>query len=565
LKLCSRHLLILGSVLVTFAVFALLDHSKARGASPQADLFADVTGPAGITWRHFNGESPDRLLIEAMSGGVAFLDFDQDGRLDIFLVNGGETPRGKSSLPVRNALYRNLGGGRFQDVAQQAGLDHMSFYGMGVAVGDYDNDGFPDLFITGYPESALMHNNRNGTFTETTQKAGVKNPGRWAASADWLDYDRDGFLDLVICNYARLSLDNPKRCEYNGIPTYCEQKAYEGLPLTLYHNNGDGTFTDLSTKSGLAKQVGRALGVVSIDVDGDGWPDLFVARDASPNLLLMNRHDGTFEDVALDAEVAYDANGNAKAGMGVDAGDVNGDGRPDFVVTNFNDEYHSLFMNHVPFPYEDWTRRSALARYTQNYVGWGTHFIDYDDDGKLDLVIVNGHVNKTIEMMRYGVSYKEPLLLLHNDGHGLLTDVHETAGQAFSTTYDARGLAVGDFDNDGYEDLILTRLTDSPVLLRNTGPQRNAWLGLQLVGTRSNRDAIGAKLTLRAGNQRFVRWITGGSSYLSSSDKRVIFGLPNGSDSFDLEIAWPSSTLQHVTDLAALQYNRIVEPGGPQK
>jgi hypothetical protein len=542
----------------------LLDRSKAHGAPSPLELFTDVTRLAGITWQHFNGESPDRLLIEAMSGGVAFLDFDQDGKLDIFLVNGGETPRGKSNAPVRNALYRNLGDGRFQDVAQRAGVDQLSFYGMGVAVGDYDNDGFPDLYVTGYPESALMHNNGNGTFTETSRKAGVANAGRWAASAAWFDYDRDGLLDLILCNYARLSLDNPKRCEYNGTPTYCEQKAYEGLPLTLYHNNGDGTFADVSAKSGLAKQVGRALGVVSIDVDGDGWPDLFVARDASPNLLLINRHDGTFEDAAPDAEVAYDANGNAKAGMGVDAGDVNGDGRPDFVVTNFNDEYHSLFVNHVPFPYDDWTRRSSLARYTQSYVGWGTHFIDYDNDGNLDLAIVNGHVNKSIEMMRYGVSYKEPPLLLHNDGHGVLRDVHETAGQAFNTRYDARGLAVGDFDNDGYEDLVFTCLTGSPVLLRNTGPRKNAWIGFQLVGTKSNRDAIGATLTLRAGARRFVRWITGGSSYLSSNDKRVVFGLPNGSDLLDLEIAWPSGTVQQVTSPASLRYHRI-EESPPQR
>lgn len=520
----------------------------------------DVTHPAGISWRHFNGESPDRLLIEAMGGGVAFLDFDQDGRLDIFLVNGGETPRGKSEAPVRNALYRNLGDGRFQDIAQRAGADHLSFYGMGVAVGDCDNDGFPDLFVTGYPECALLRNNGKGTFTDITSKAGVRNAGRWAASAAWFDYDRDGFLDLVVCNYARLSLDNPKRCEYNGTPTYCEQKAYEGLPLTLYHNNGNGTFTDASAKSGLEKQVGRALGVVSIDADGDGWPDLFVARDASPNLLLINRHDGRFEDAAVDAEVAYDANGNAKAGMGVDSGDVNGDGRPDFVVTNFNDEYHSLFLNHAPFPYEDWTRRSSLARYTQKYVGWGTHFIDYDNDGKLDLAIVNGHVNKTIEMMRYGVSYKELPLLLHNDGRGVLSDMHETAGQAFNTNYDARGLAVGDFDNDGYVDLVFTCLTGSPVLLRNTAAQRNAWIGFELVGTRSNRDAIGAKLTLGAGTQRSVRWIAGGSSYLSSSDKRIVFGVPSGSNSLDLEIVWPSGTVQHVGALTALQYHRILEP-----
>jgi enediyne biosynthesis protein E4 len=536
-------------------------------AEPQAraakNIFTDVTAEAGITWKQFNGESPDSLLIEAMGGGAAFLDFDGDGLLDILFINGGETPRGKSPGPVRNALYRNLGNGRFENVAAKAGIDRLAFYGMGVAVGDYDNDGFPDLYITGYPASALYHNNRNGTFTDVTERSGVKNAGRWAASAAWFDYDRDGLLDLVVANYVQFSFNDPKDCEYNGIRTYCEQRAYAGMPLTLYHNNGDGTFTDVSAKSSLQKFVGRALGVVSVDVNNDGWPDLFVARDASPNLLLINNRDGTFHDAALDAEVAYDPDGNAKAGMGVDVGDVNEDGWPDFVITNFNDEYHSLLVsNRGAFPYDDWTAPSHLAAYTRKFVGWGTHFIDYDNDGHLDLMIVNGHINPVIEMSRTDVTYKEPPLLLRNNGKAVFQDVKELAGPVFNTNYDARGLAVGDFDNDGGLDVVFTCLKDRPVLLRNNVGHNNSWIGFQVVGTKSNRDAIGSKLRLRIGGRELVRWVTGGSSYLSSHDKRIVFGLGSGPapQVTDLEITWPSGKVQHVSDLEPNRYHKIVEP-----
>jgi len=296
----------------------LLYRTAAATAESPAEIFSDVTQQAGIHWQHFSGESPDRFLIETMGGGVAFLDFDGDGLQDIFFVNGGETPHGKNGGPVRNALYRNLGNGKFEDVAAKAGLDHIDFYGMGAAVGDFDNDGFADIYVTGFPESALFHNNGNGTFTNVTEKAGLKNFGKWAASAAWFDYDGDGLLDLIVTNYAHFSFNDVKSCELNGMRTYCEQKMYAGLPLTLYHNNGDSTFTDVSEKSGLAKLIGRALGVIAIDVNDDAWPDLFVARDASPNLLLINNKDGTFTDVGVNAEVAYDSNGTAKAGMGVD-------------------------------------------------------------------------------------------------------------------------------------------------------------------------------------------------------------------------------------------------------
>jgi hypothetical protein len=524
------------------------------------DIFTDVTSQAGIQWRHFSGESEEKYLIEAMGGGAAFLDFDKDGLEDLFFLTGGETPKSKSATPPRNALYRNLGGGKFEDVTEKSGLARVPFYGMGVAAGDFDNDGYPDIFITGYPACALLHNNRNGTFTDITDKAGVKNAGMWAASAAWFDYDRDGRLDLFVTNYAKFSYEHGPRCEYRGERTYCAQVAYEGEPPTLYHNNGDGTFTDVTEHAGLAKLMGRALGVVAIDADDDGWADLFVARDASPNLLLINQHDGTFKDVALNAEIALTADGMARAGMGVDAGDVNGDGRPDFIVTNFNDEQHALFLNTGEFPYREWTRESGLAAVTHTFVGWGAHFIDYNNDGNLDLVLVNGHINSVIEKTRFDVFYREPPLLLANDGKGVFRNVSEQAGPVFQSRYLGRGLAVGDYDNDGGVDLVFTRLNDTPLLLHNNVGRLKPWIGVELEGTKSNRDAIGAKLTLTCGARKLVRWITGGASYLASHDRRVVFGLGDAPQALcKLDIRWPNGNAQTVAGLKVNEYQKVVE------
>jgi len=496
-----------------------------------------------------------------MGGGVAFFDFDGDGLLDIFFANGGETPHGKSAIPVRNALYRNLGNGKFEDVAAKAGLDRMQSYGMGVAVADFDNDGFPDLYLTGFPTSYLFHNNGNGTFTDITGQAGVGNPGRWAASAAWFDFDRDGLLDLVVTNYAQFSFADQKKCELKGLPAYCAQTSYTGMPLTLFHNDGNGHFSDVSTYSGLAKLVGRALGVVAIDVNDDGWTDLFVARDASPNLLLINQKDGTFRNMADDAEVAYDAAGVAKAGMGVDAGDVNNDGRPDFVVTNFNDQYHSLLVATQSLRYDDKTLPSGLARYTRQLVGWGVHYIDFDNDGNLDLLIVNGHINQGIEATRHDVTYREPALLLKNNGQGWFTDLAEKAGGAFKRDYVARGLAVGDWNNDGRVDAVFTTLNGAPVLLRNDSGTDHSWIGLELQGVSSNRDAIGAKITVEVVGSKRVRWITGGSSYLSSHDKRVVVGLGKvaATSGAKVEIRWPNGNVSRPASVKLGRYNHVLE------
>ena len=491
-------------------VFGPSGAMAAKLANSANPIFEDITQRAGIDWEHFNGVSEDKFLLETMGGGVGFLDYDNNGLLDIFFVNGGETPHTKSSQPVRNALYRNLGNNRFENVAEKAGVDRLPFYGMGVAVADYDNDGFQDLFVSGYPRSALFHNNGDGTFSDVTEKAGVLNVGKWSASAAWFDYDRDGFLDLFVCNYVKFSFSDPKRCEMAGRRGYCEQLAYQGDFPTLYHNNRDGTFSDVTARAGLQAMVGRALGVVAIDLNDDGWTDLFVVRDASPNSLLLNQKDGTFKDLGLEAGVAYSALGKERAGMGVDAADINGDGLPDFVVTNFTDEFHALFVSTSPLAYEDRTVQSGLAQLTRLDVGFGTHFIDYDNDGFLDLIIVNGHVTELMEVARRDAKYRELPLLLRNTGTGAFQNMKESGGAFFATPRVARGLAVGDFNNDGFIDVAVTCLNAKPVLLENRIAREHQWVGLDLEGTKSNRDAIGAKLTLHSEPRQSVRWITGG-------------------------------------------------------
>ena len=523
-------------------------------------MFTDVTGSAGIAWKHFNGESPDRFLIETSCGGAAFLDFDGDGLLDIYLVNGGETPGGKSPAPVRNALYRNLGQGRFEDVAGRAGVGQVGFYGMGVAAADYDNDGDQDLYVTGFPSSVLFRNNGDGTFENTTDSAGVENPERWGASAAWIDYDRDGLLDLFVCNYAELSFSNPITCDHKGIPAYCDQKSYTPSRSRLFRNRGDGAFEDVSKASGIDRHKSRAFGVVSIDADGDGWQDLLVAGDATPNLLLLNKQDGTFEEVGFEADMAFNSEGVARSGMGIDAGDFDGDGNPDFVVTNFHDEFHALYRNGGKFPFRELSRSSGLTRFTVPYVGWGVRFIDYDNDSHQDLIIVNGHVTRTIELARRDITYLQLPLLLGNDGRGRLQDRAERAGPVFRTGHAARGLATGDFDNDGDSDALLVRLNQRPLLLRNNRGQDSTWIGLRLEGTRSNRDAIGARVEIDWGERRSVRWLTGGGSFLASHDKRLVFGLgKDGPDRVKAAIQWPSGRRQRLTGLRTNRYHVVVE------
>lgn len=525
----------------------------------QTPAFINITPTAGIGWRHCNGQSPQRFLIESTTGGVAILDFDNDGRMDLLFVNGGPTPDGPCPGGARHGLYRNPGGGRFVDVAQAAGLATSS-YGMGAAAADYDNDGDTDVYLSGYPSGALFRNNGDGSFTDVTTVSGTANAGEWGASAAWFDSDNDGRLDLFIANYAAFSFGDSKRCQFDGKPVYCAQTLYPGRPPRLLRNRGDGTFADVSASAGVASLPGRALGVVAVDYDSDGWQDLFVARDASPNLLLRNLGGGRFEDVALEAEVAYSPGAVARAGMGVDAGDVDGDGRPDFVVTNFDGEYHAVYLNPGRLPFRETTVSSGLAALTRPYVGWGVRMVDYDNDGDLDLLIVNGHLHEMIERTNRTVSYREPPLLLVNDGQGRFT--RSRSGGVFDTGYLARGLAVGDLDNDGAVDAAFVSLNDPPVVLRNESSRGN-WAGVRLRGTASNRDGIGARLRLRVGARTLTRWITGGGSFLASHDGRVVFGLGESAPG-ELEILWPSGRLQRVAPLAAGRYHELFEPANTE-
>lgn len=541
----------------------ICSYSLSAAEPVELDVFTDIAAAAGVEWRHFNGESEDRLLIETTCGGVGFLDFDNDGYLDIFFVNGGETPKGRSAHPVRHGLYRNFGGTRFEDVTDESGLPDLDLFGMGVAVADFDNDGFSDLYITGHPRNVLLRNNGNARFSDVTDQAGVGNLGEWSASAAWFDYNRDGYLDLFVTNYATLSTHDPPRCEYSGEAVYCAQTAYQGRPPTLYRGNGDGTFADVSERAGLRQLAGRALGVVTVDVDEDGWDDVFVARDASPNLLLINQRNETFQDRALEAEVAYSPDGIARAGMGVDAGDLNGDGAPDFVVTNFDSEFHALYVNSGSFPFQEVTRRSGLALHSRPYVGWGTSFLDYDNDGDLDLITANGHLNHLIERTRHDVKFEQPLTLLENDAKGAFHNRSDRGGAAFQTRSLHRGLAVGDVDNDGDPDVAVIRLGERPLILRNNVGDMRPWLGLDLEGTSSNRDAIGAKVRLlgvREG-ETHVRWVKGGSSFLSSRDKRILIGLEGKgiSDTISVEIEWPAGTKDTISGLVPGRYHHVIE------
>lgn len=533
--------------------------SLAAAAFAPAAIFIDITQAAGINWTQFNGQSADRFLVESTTGGIGFLDFDGDGRLDLFLVNGGETPGGRSAKPVRNALYRGSPNGLWKDIAGSAGVDRLRSYGMGVAVADYDNDGRPDVYVTGYPTSALFHNNGDGTFRDVTSEAGVSNAGEWGASAAWFDYDRDGLLDLFVANYAEFSFNDKRRCDFLGTPAYCAQTDYPGRPPRLYHNDDGGRFHDATEEAGLKNLAGRALGAVAIDFDSDGWADLFVARDASPNLLLVNRRNGTFRDTGLESEIAYNADGVARAGMGVDAGDVNNDGRPDIIVTNFDTEYHALYIQAGKNLFREATVSSRLAAHSKAYVGWGVRLLDYDNDGDLDVLIANGHLHEKINESNRSVQYREPPLLLTNDGQGVFENAARTAGPVFQQGYLGRGLAVGDFNNDGYPDAGFVSLLDPPVLLQNAANMGNHWLGVHLRGTESNRDAIGARIVLSRGAGRITRWVTGGGSFLSAHDYRVVFGLGRNAERSSLEIFWPNGLVQKVAGLSPDRYHEIEE------
>ncbi|HZR64738.1 MAG TPA: CRTAC1 family protein [Terriglobales bacterium] len=521
---------------------------------------------SGITWTHVNGRSPMAHLPETVGTGCAFFDYDNDGWMDIYLVNSGPCDFYTPPHPLRNALYRNNRDGTFTDVTEKAGVPGNA-YGMGVAVGDYDGDGFPDLYVTQYPRSILYHNNGDGTFTDVTAKAGVECPG-WATSAVWFDYDNDGRLDLFVCHFVDYSKEKLKFCgdKLTGERTYCIPTIYDPMPCWLFHNNGDGTFTDVSRESGIAQSLAKAWGVVAADINNDGFMDLYVTNDTVPNFLFANRGKGKFEEVGMLAGVAVNAFGKPRSGMGVDAADYDQDGWIDLFEANVDHEMFSLYHNDKDEAFNDAALPTGIGEATRMLSGWGLRFFDYDNDGNFDLLLCNGHPDDKIDKRVEGVKFLEPMLLFRNTGKSF-ENISAQSGPIFSRALAGRGLALGDFDNDGSVDVLITQNNAEPILLRNNAGRKNHWLGVKLVGRKANIEAIGAKLTWRSGDFERHAFKVGGGSYLSSHDPRVVLGLGQHTKIDWLEVKWPepSGRTERFTDVPIDRYIRIVEGEGKWK
>jgi hypothetical protein len=545
---------------IAIALAAFL-HSEEKGKPVR---FVDVTAPAGITFRHDNAASPEKYLLETMGGGCGWIDYNQDGLLDLYLVNSAPTRAYTPTKPLRSALYRNNGDGTFTDVTAKAGVGAEGLFGMGVAVGDYDNDGFPDLMVLGYQRSILYHNNGNGTFTDMSKRAEVENVGRWASSAAWFDYDNDGRLDLVIANYVDWSPERNFYCGDRGpgMRSYCHPDDFHGQFPTLYHNNGDGTFTDVSKSSGLAAKVGNGLGVVTFDYDNDGWQDLFIANDHMPNFLFHNNHGGTFREVAYQAGVAVSGEGQFEAGMGTDAADTTGGGHFDVIVTHLDMQLARLYHNLGDGTFDDDTFRSRLSYSTFHMSGFGARFMDYDNDGRVDIFMANGHVLDNIQRYHAGTQYAEPKLMFRNLGGGIFENVSDRLGLDFQLPQVSRGAAIGDFDNDGDLDILVNNNGQAPQLLRNDDDNANHWLEILLIGTKSNRDGVGARVKVTAGDLILYEQRKGGMSYQSAQDPRLHFGLAQRTKVDAIEILWPSGTVTKLSSLSGDQIVAVKEGAG---
>ncbi len=536
-------------------------------AAAGAPAFEEIPASrSGIFWRHVSGRSPMAHLPETVGAGCAFLDYDNDGWMDIYLVNSGPCDFYKPAQPLRNALYRNNRDGTFSDVTEKAGVSGNA-YGMGVAVGDYNGDGFPDLYVTQYPHSILYRNNGDGTFTDVTAKAGVAAPG-WATSAVWFDYDNDGRLDLFVCHFVDYSKEKLKFCgnTNTGERHYCIPSIYDPMPCWLFHNNGDGTFTDVSKDSGIAQSLAKAWGVVAADINNDGRMDLYVTNDTVANFLFANRGKGRFEEIGLLAGVGFSAFGRPRSGMGVDACDYDQDGWIDLFEANVDQEMFSIYHNNKDETFTDLASSTGIGNTTRLLSGWGLKFFDYDNDGNIDLLLGNGHPDDKIEERMQNVKYREPMLLYRNSGAGM-KNVSAQSGPIFSVPLAARGLASGDFDNDGSVDVLIAQNNDAPILLRNNAGREDHWLGIRLMGKKANIDAIGAKISYQAGALKRHVFKVGGGSYLSSHDPRVVLGLGSRTKIDWVEIHWPepSGVTERFTHLPIDRYITIVEGQGTWK
>ena len=548
--------------------------------------FTDIAPSAGISFRHTNGKTGRYYFLETVASGGGFIDYDGDGDLDIYLLNGTAIPGFEPTRPLSSVLYRNEGDGSFTDVTEQAGVGNAGGYGMGMAVADYDNDGDDDLFVTNYGENVLYRNEGDGTFRDVTGQAGLSVPRNptFSTSAAFLDYDRDGCLDLYVCVYVEFDFETNRRCSRDGIQSYCGPDIYEGVADLLYRNNGDGTFSDVSVAAGIANPDGKGLGVVGGDYDGDGWTDIFVANDLTPDFLYRNNGDGTFTDQALLAGVAYGEDGVARAGMGVDFGDYDRNGSPDIYVTNFSLEPNSLHRNNGNGTFTETTFGAGVGNPTLLFLGFGTAFGDFDHDGWLDIFAANGHVIDNISLFDPTITYAQTNQLVRNEGDGRFTDVSDRAGAPFQVERVHRGAAFGDVDNDGDVDILVTTVNDVPLLLRNDGAGRRGAGGagsdgngensgsagpagptsllVSTEGVQSNRNGIGARVIMVTDAVRQLREVRSAYSYLAANDLRAHFGLGGHTRADSVIVDWPGGTRDVATGVEGGQWITIREGEG---
>ncbi|MGH9496201.1 MAG: CRTAC1 family protein [Candidatus Sulfotelmatobacter sp.] len=548
------------------AVYA--QQAKPPTAPTPIATFTDIAEKAGLTTPNiFGGVDTKKYIIETTGSGVAIFDYDNDGWPDILLVNGTRLEGFPAGKAPTSHLYHNNHDGTFTDVKEKAGLTATG-WGQGVCVGDYDNDGWEDVYITYYGKNRLYHNS-HGVFSEVAEKSGVAGSGKaWGTGCAFVDYDRDGHLDLIVANYVDFDLASAPApgeratCMWKGVPVMCGPRGLAGSKNILYHNRGDGTFEDVTTKAHIDRTDGHyAFSVSTFDFDEDDWPDIFVACDSTPSILYRNNHDGTFTDVAVTAGAAFNEDGREQAGMGSTIADYNGDGHLDIFKTNFSDDTSTLYKNKGDGTFDDATSAAGLGLYTQ-YLGWGTMFFDFDNDGWPDLLLVNGHVYPEVDSQHLGSNYKEPRILFRNKGDGTFADISASAGAAIAKPASSRGLAVGDLWNDGRMSAVINNMNDVPSLLVNQAKNGNHWIAIHAVGTKSNRDGIGARVSVKTASRILVDEVRSGSSYISNSDIRVHFGLGKSDKVEWLEIRWPSGLTERFTDVKSDQIVTLTEGKG---
>jgi enediyne biosynthesis protein E4 len=558
----NRMVLVLPGLLL----LALRRSPSVTTPSANTVQFVDITDAAGIHFVHQSAPEK-KYIVESMSGGVALFDYDNDGCLDIYFTNSLTLDHAGDPKSAASTLYRGHCDGTFTDVTANSGLAYPG-WAMGVVAADFDGDGYTDLYVTCLGPNHLYHNNRDGTFTDVTSKAGVEDR-RWSTGAAFGDYDRDGNLDLFVANYVDFKLSDLPQfgkgrfCDYHGVPVQCGPRGLPGAGDSLFHNNGNGTFTNVTEKAGVSDPQGRyGLGVVWTDADGDRWPDLYVANDSGPNFLYHNNRDGTFKETGLIAGVAVGEDGQEQGSMGITVGDYLHTGRLAFFITNFSDDYNALYRHDAPMEYSDASYPAQLAEPSIPYVGWGTAFFDYDNDGWPDLIVVNGHVYPQVDNVEVGTRYAQRILLFRNRGNGTFSEEAASSGESLMTPRVSRGAAFGDIDNDGDIDVVVENLDGKPLILRNDGGNRNNWVTVKLIARAPNRDAIGARVKVVSGG--LVQWdeVRAGGSYLSSSDLRVHFGLANWTRVDSLEVDWPDGTAETVRDLPVNHFLVIQERKG---